>query len=69
MSAFIDAEKFGIWAPVGQLESLKDGGSILVNYLRIVGTLLKDGHFKQAKLRALQAKQYAEQQAISETRP
>ena len=37
-----------------------EGGAILTNYLSIVGTLLKDGHFKQAKIRALQAKEYAE---------
>jgi hypothetical protein len=56
MSAFIEAEGFGLWAPVDQLENRQDGGAIMVNYLRIVGTMLKDGHFKQAKDRALQAK-------------
>lgn len=68
MSVFIEAERFGVWAPVGNFESLKDGGAVLTNYLRIVGTMLKDGHYKQAKIRALQAKAYAEKQAISETR-
>lgn len=58
MSAFIRAESFGIWAPVNDLYERPDGGAIMVNYLRIVGTMLKDGHFRQARLRAQQAKTF-----------
>jgi hypothetical protein len=58
MSAFIEAEGFGLWAPVDHLYARQDGGAIMVNYLRIVGTLLRDGHFKQAKARSLQVKNF-----------
>jgi hypothetical protein len=60
MSVFINAEKFGIWAPVDQMYDRTDGANIIINYLRIVGTMLADGHFKQARKRALQAKQFVE---------
>lgn len=56
MSAFIEVETFGLWAPVEELHDREDGGRILINYLRIVGTMLRDGHFKQAKIRALQVR-------------
>jgi hypothetical protein len=52
MSAFIEAERFGLWAPLNELYKRQDGGAILANYLHIVGTMLRDGHFKQAKKRA-----------------
>jgi hypothetical protein len=58
MSLFIDAEGFGIWAPVDELYERQDGAAIMVNYLRIVGTMLKDGHFQQAKKRALQVRAF-----------
>jgi hypothetical protein len=58
MSAFIEAEGIGLWAPVDHLYVRQDGGAILVNYLRIVGTMLRDGHFEQARLRALQVKTF-----------
>jgi hypothetical protein len=60
MSAFINAESFGIWAPVNELYERADGAAIMINYLSIVGTMLSDGHFKQAKLRAKQARQFME---------
>jgi hypothetical protein len=63
MSAFIEAEGFGLWAPVNELYERQDGGVIMVNYLRLVGTMLSDGHFKQAKKRALQARDYVAQSA------
>ena len=61
MSIFIEAESFGIWAPVDQFYERQDGGAIMINYLCIVGTMLKDGHFEQAKKRALQAKDFVAQ--------
>jgi hypothetical protein len=63
MSAFIEAEWFGLWTPVDQLYSCPDGGTILVNYLRIVGVMLRDGHFEQAKKRALQTRAFVAQQS------
>jgi hypothetical protein len=69
MSAFIEAESFGIWAPVDQLYVRQDGGAIMVNYLRLVGTMLRDGHFKQARTRALQVKAFVEPTATIEISP
>jgi hypothetical protein len=65
MSAFIKAEAFGLWAPVDELYERKDGAAILVNYLRLVGTMLRDGHFKQAVIRAQQAKDFIETSGVS----
>jgi hypothetical protein len=67
MSAFIEAEGFGIWTPVDELYSRQGGGAILVNYLRIVGTMLRDGHVKQAKKRSIQVRDFVAQSAKSAT--
>jgi hypothetical protein len=67
MSAFIEAEGFGLWTPVDHLYVRRDGGAIMVNYLRIVGTMLRDGHFKQAKARSLQVKVFAAQSTTPAT--
>jgi hypothetical protein len=48
-SAFITARKFGIWTPSSDIYQRNNAGFVLMNYLDHVGTLLKDGHFKQAK--------------------
>jgi hypothetical protein len=69
MSAFIEAEGFGLWAPVNELYARPDGGTIMVNYLRVVGTMLGDGHFKQARKHALHAKAFVAQQSNSATSP
>jgi hypothetical protein len=60
MSIFIRVEKIGLWAPVDQLYDREDGATVLVNYLRMVGTMLADGHFKQARKRALECKTFVE---------
>jgi hypothetical protein len=65
MSAFINVEGFGLWAPVNQLFDRPDGANILMNYLSLVGTMLSDGHFGQAKIRAEQARQAAENRNTS----
>jgi hypothetical protein len=67
MSAFIEAEGFGVWAPVNELDAIEAGGVIMVNYLRVVGTMLEDGHFRQAKMRALEVKNFVAQQSKSVT--
>jgi hypothetical protein len=41
----------------------------MVNYLRIVGTMLKDGHFKQAKEKSLEVKSVVAQSTKSATSP
>jgi hypothetical protein len=69
MSAFIEAEGFGLWAPVDELYKRQDGGVVVVNHLRIVGTMLRDGHFKQARTRALQAKEFVAQLSKPATSP
>jgi len=69
MSAFIEAESFGLWTPVDHFYDRQDGGNIMVNYLRVIGTMLRDGHFKQAKIRALQVKALVEPEAKSGTSP
>ena len=59
MSVFIQAEKLGLWtASFDELWARPDGGALLANYLKIVGTLLRDGHFKQAKQQALEFKAF-----------
>jgi hypothetical protein len=60
MSAFIRVEQLGIWAPVDQPYGLLDGAKVLVNYLQLVGTMLADGHFRQARKRASQFRAFLE---------
>jgi hypothetical protein len=60
MSAFVEANGFGVWVPVDHLYARKDGGRIISNYLRVVGTMLKDGHFEHAKRQALDVKSFLE---------
>jgi hypothetical protein len=58
MSAFIVARGYGLWTPVDELYKRQGGGAIMVNYLRVIGTMLVDGHFQEAKRRALQARDF-----------
>jgi hypothetical protein len=60
MSAFIKVERIGVWAPVDQPYGRLDGANILVNYLQLVGTMLSEGHFKQARKRAAQVRAFLE---------
>jgi hypothetical protein len=69
VSAFIAAKGFGLWVPVDELYRRQDGGAIMVNYLRVVGTMLRDGHFKEAKKRALEAKDFVAQSTSVEISP
>jgi hypothetical protein len=63
MSAFIKAKQFGLWAPdlsvpTNVLEGLGPDQfrNILHSYLLLVGRMLNDGHFTEAKKVALEAK-------------
>jgi hypothetical protein len=56
MSVFLKAERFGLWAPHDRIFKVKDAFPVLMNYLDIVGQMLSDGHFNQAKKLALDAK-------------
>jgi hypothetical protein len=54
MSAFIKARQVGLWTPdVSNYGPL----NLVMDYLRHVGTLLSDGHFREAKRVALQRKE------------
>src|SRR5258708_32159444 len=57
VSAFIFAEKFGLWVPGERAYQLPDA-SFLCEYLRFIGRLLEDGHFDEANREALAWKRY-----------
>jgi hypothetical protein len=57
VSAFISAEKFGLWVPGERAYQLPDA-SFLCEYLRFIGKLLEDGHFDEANREALAWKRY-----------
>lgn len=68
MSAFIKVEQIGIWAPTDQpYEMGQVGANVMINYLGIVGTMLADGHFPQAKKRAMQLKEAIESGVLDAT--
>jgi hypothetical protein len=52
MSAFIKAKQVGLWTPDVRMPI-----NVVMDYLRHVGTLLSDGHFREAKRVALQSKE------------
>jgi hypothetical protein len=57
-SYFTSARKLGIWAPDDRVFALHPDHAIdlIGDYLRQVGTMLKDGHFKEAKRDAKNSK-------------
>jgi hypothetical protein len=57
VSAFISAKKIGLWVPGERAFQLSDA-SFLCEYLRLIGRLLEDGHFDEAKREALAWKPY-----------
>jgi hypothetical protein len=57
VSAFISAEKFGLWVPGERAFQLPDA-SFLCEYLKFIGRLLEDGHFDEANREALAWKRY-----------
>ena len=54
MSCFIAARKLGIWAPDQRIFNVPD--KLIIDYLSNVGTMLWDGHFREAKQEAVQSK-------------
>jgi hypothetical protein len=60
MSIFLKAEKFGLWAPHERIFKIEKGFPILMNYLDVVGRMLSDRHFDQAKKLALEARRLIE---------
>jgi hypothetical protein len=58
MSWFITARKFRIWAPDQRVFNLEPGRAygMIRDYLMSVGTMLRDGHFAEAKRRANKGK-------------
>jgi hypothetical protein len=59
-SVFLKAKEIGIWTPGLDIYQRQRGAGLLVAYLRSVGTFLGDGHFKEAKSTALEAKREIE---------
>ena len=49
MSAFIKARGFGLWAPDDEVINKGIDLGVLTRYLREVGTMLEEGHLKEAK--------------------
>ncbi len=64
VSAFIFAEKFGLWVPGERAYQLPDA-SFLCEYLRCVGKLLEDGHFDEANNEALSWKPFLDKVKLS----
>lgn len=63
VSAFIRAKKCGIWTPGLDLFGRADGARFVVTYFKLIGTLLADGHFKEARDAATNAKAEFERSA------
>ncbi len=55
MALFIKLRNAGIAVPSSDVFKMRSGANILANYLHGVGTLLSEGHFKEAKAMALDA--------------
>ncbi|WFU42619.1 hypothetical protein QA640_09240 [Bradyrhizobium sp. CB82] len=68
-SAFIEADKYGVWTPADTLYENPNGGNLMVYYLLHVGTLLRDGHFREARVHSLQAKALASQSTSAAISP
>jgi hypothetical protein len=56
-SLFLRLEKANCWTPPVQIMSLDDNGNWLSLYLRLVGRMLADGHYAEAKRAALLGQQ------------
>jgi hypothetical protein len=67
MSISIKAKEFCLWAPDHRIFNVEEGLPILMNYLDVVGQMLRDGHFDQAKRLALDAKRIIEREQSSQS--
>jgi hypothetical protein len=63
LSVYIKLQKMGIWAPGERLQGRFDGARILSDYLSMVGTLLRERHFSQAKEKANGLKEFLDRKA------
>jgi len=64
LSAFISANKFGLWAPNEHVYQLPDA-SFLCEYFKCVGKLLEDGYFDEANSEALSWKPFLDKVKLS----
>jgi hypothetical protein len=55
-AALLKAKKLKIWVPGPAIYQHRGEPGLLLGYLRTVGTYLAEGHFKEARAAALQAK-------------
>ena len=59
LSTLLSAKNFGLWVPGPEIYQ-QANSEFLANYLKLVGTLLHNGRFREAKEKALRAKQMLE---------
>ena len=59
LSTLLSAKNFGLWVPGPEIYQ-RSNPEFLVNYLKLVGTLLHNGCLREAKEEALRAKQMLE---------
>jgi hypothetical protein len=64
LSAFISANKFGLWVPNEHVYQLPDA-SFLCEYFKCVGKLLEDGYFDEANREALSWKPFLDNVKLS----
>jgi hypothetical protein len=64
LSAFISANKFGLWVPNEHVYQLPDA-SFLCEYFKCVGKLLEDGYFEEANSEALSWKPFLDKVRLS----
>ena len=64
LSAFISANKFGLWVPNEHVYLLPDA-SFLCEYFKCVGKLLEDGYFDEANREALSWKPFLDNVKLS----
>ncbi len=64
LSAFVSANKFGLWVPNEHVYQLPDA-SFLCEYFKCVGKLLEDGYFDEANSEALSWKPFLDKVKLS----
>jgi hypothetical protein len=64
LSAFVSAQKFGLWVPSERIYGLPDA-SFICEYFRCVGRLLEDGHLEEASREALSWKPFLDREKPS----
>jgi hypothetical protein len=64
LSAFLSANKFGLWVPNEHIYQLPDA-SFLCEYFKSVGKLLEDGYFDEASSEALSWKPFLDKDKLT----